>query len=73
MRDCDRPGEVWASFLCALLTGRTLEVHAKLRDDEAKCYETLKEALLRRYDHTAEENWKRFRTSRPEWHTVAFC
>jgi hypothetical protein len=53
-------------YLCALLTGRALEVYSRLSDDEAVDYKTVKRALLDRYNLTAEGYRFRFRSSKPE-------
>ena len=65
-RDCGRPRDTWASTLSVLLTGRALEVYSRLSDDDAKSYDILKEALLRRYDLTEGGYRKRFRNTRPQ-------
>jgi hypothetical protein len=56
----------WASNLSALLKGKALEVYSRLTPDLALDYETLKQALLRRFEKTEEGFKKRFRTARPE-------
>ncbi len=46
--------EEWASNLSALLTGRALDVYARLSAEEAENYDKLKEAVLGRYRLNAE-------------------
>ena len=62
--DWDR--DDWAVSLSALLTGKALEVYHRLSTEEADDYDTLKEALLRRFGLTAEGFRKRLRESPPE-------
>ena len=42
----------WAILLSALLTGRALEVYARLSEDDATDYRKIKAALLKRYNLT---------------------
>ncbi|XP_041467568.1 uncharacterized protein LOC121417899 [Lytechinus variegatus] len=56
----------WALPLSTLLTGKALEVYSRMPDEEACEYDTLKAALLRRYDLTAEGFRSKFRFSRVE-------
>ena len=58
--------DVWATFLCTLLTGRAMEVYSRLSDSEASDYGVLKAALLDRYGLNAEGYRKRFRKEKPE-------
>ena len=44
----------WAVCLSALLTGRTLKLHARLSEAQAIDYERLRNALLSRYELTEE-------------------
>ena len=60
------PEEEWATSLSVLLSGRALEVYARMREEEAGEYSSLKSALLLRYDLTEEGYRKRLRESRPE-------
>ena len=53
-RDC------YALYLSALLEGTALEVYHRLSDQEAKDYDALKEALLRKYSLTVEDFRKKF-------------
>ena len=56
----------WASSLSALLTGRALDVYSRLSDTAAKNYNTVKEALLKRYELTEEGYRTRFINFKPE-------
>lgn len=56
----------WATYLAALLKGRALDVYARLPSEQANSYDSLKEALLKRYQLSAEGFKTRFRTSKPE-------
>ena len=67
VQDCGRTKETWASTLSVLLTGRALEVYSRLSDEDAKSYDVLKEALLRRYDLTEGGYRRKFRNARPGW------
>jgi hypothetical protein len=58
--------EEWAMHLGALLKGKALEVYSRLTPELALDYDTLKKALLKRFDLTEEGFRKRFETSRPE-------
>nr|XP_054755693.1 uncharacterized protein LOC129261667 [Lytechinus pictus] len=49
------PQASWATNLSALLTGKALDTYSRLSDTEALDYDTLKRALLKRYDITSEE------------------
>ena len=44
--------EAWATQLSPLLSSRALEVYSRLSQDEAMDYDSLKLALLKRYDFT---------------------
>jgi len=55
----------WATTLSTLLTGRALEVYSRLSEDEAKVYDLLKQALLKRYDLTEEGYRVKFRSAHP--------
>ena len=57
---------VWATSLSALLTGRALDVYSRLPETSASDYDTLKEALLKRYELTENGFRNRFKTSKPE-------
>ena len=60
------PEGTWASSLSVLLSGKALEVYARLSEAEARDYRCLKNALLRRYDLTEVGYQKRLRESKPE-------
>ena len=55
-----------ALHLSVLLSGKALEVYARLSVEEAKDYDTLKAALLRRYDLSADGFRRRFHEARRE-------
>ena len=61
---CKWEAQDWALHLSALLTGRALEVYARLPADEAKDFEKLKSALLRRYDMTEDGFRRKFHDAR---------
>ncbi|GFO04005.1 retroviral-like aspartic protease 1 [Plakobranchus ocellatus] len=42
--------EKWSSSLCALLTGRALDCYGRLSAEQAKDYDKVKEALMKKYD-----------------------
>ena len=48
-------------LLSALLTGRAMDVYARMSDDDAKDYNKLKKAVLTRYNFTEDGCRKRFR------------
>lgn len=56
----------WATNLSALLQGRSLDVYSRLSPAESVEYDSLKEALLQRFQLTEEGFRSKFRTSRPE-------
>ena len=58
--------EEWAIYLSALLKGNALEVYSRLAESEAKSYDKLKAALLRKYDLTVDGFRKRFYETRRE-------
>ena len=49
--------------LCALLTGRALNVHSRLSERDANDYGKLKEAFLQRYGLMAEGYRRKLRES----------
>ncbi|XP_063951556.1 uncharacterized protein LOC135153199 isoform X3 [Lytechinus pictus] len=59
------PTTDWAMNLSALLTGKALDVHARLTSDEAKDYRTLKTALLKAFQLTAEGFHSKFYSGKP--------
>jgi len=56
----------WATFLSALLRGKALDVYSRLPAEEAKEFERLKDALLRRFQMTEDGFRDKFRTSKSE-------
>ena len=58
------PESTWSIHLGILLTGRARDVYARLSSEEASNYNTLKNALLHRYDLTEEGFRLKFRGSR---------
>ncbi|GFN93180.1 retroviral-like aspartic protease 1 [Plakobranchus ocellatus] len=57
--------EKWSSSLCALLTGRALDCYGRLSAEQAKDYDNVKEALMKRYDLTEDGYRRKFRTCKP--------
>ena len=57
--------ERWSFQLARHLTGKAQQAYAALPPDEAKTYNTVKEAILRRYDINGETYRQRFRKLRP--------
>ena len=60
------PEHEWAVDLSALLSGKGLEVYYSLNENQANEYETLKKAILIRYEHHEEGFRKKFKNSKPE-------
>jgi len=60
------PRDAWATYLAGLLTGKALDVYARLTPDQSRNYETLKSALLKRYAMTSDGYRKKFYECRPE-------
>ena len=58
--------EDWATDLSALLSGKALGVYARLSNDEAKDYDKVKDALLKRYQLTEDGFRLKFREGQPE-------
>ncbi|XP_078600405.1 uncharacterized protein LOC144875346 [Branchiostoma floridae x Branchiostoma japonicum] len=56
----------WASTLSALLNGTALKVYSRLSDDDARDYEKVKEALMKRYNLTEDGFRAKFRHNQPE-------
>ena len=56
----------WAVYLSALLRGKALDVYSRLPVKEAQDYETLKDALLKRFNLTEEGFKQRFKSARAE-------
>ncbi|GFN83142.1 hypothetical protein PoB_000964800 [Plakobranchus ocellatus] len=57
--------ERWSLSLCALLTGRALDYYGWLSAEQAKNYDKVKEALMKRYDLTEDGYRRKFRTCKP--------
>ena len=57
---------MWAIILSALLTGRALEIYARLSTTEAADYNAVKIALLKGYNKTENGYKLKFRDSKPE-------
>ena len=60
------PTSAWAINLGALLQGRALDVYSRLSPEEAGKYSELKQALLKRFQMSAEDFQHTFRTAEPE-------
>ena len=60
----DWPIQSWSINLSALLTGIALEVYSRLSDEEARDYQVLKMALLKRYQMNDEGFRLKFRSSK---------
>ena len=60
------PRSSWAINLGALLQGKALEVYSRLGVDDAHDYSILKEALLKRFQMSAGDFQKKFRTAEPQ-------
>ena len=58
--------ERWSFQLAPHLTGRAQQAYAALPPEDAKTYNTVKEAILRRYDINEETYRQRFRQLRPK-------
>ena len=58
--------DAWAINLSALLTGKALEVYSRLSAIEANYYDTVKKALLKRYQLTEDGFRRKFREAEPE-------
>ncbi|GFO13652.1 reverse transcriptase [Plakobranchus ocellatus] len=56
--------EKWSSSLCALLTGHALDCYGRLSAEQAKDYDKVKEALMKKYDLTEDGCRHKFRTCR---------
>ncbi|GFO01375.1 retroviral-like aspartic protease 1 [Plakobranchus ocellatus] len=54
--------EKFSSSLCALLTGHALDCYGRLSAEQAKDYDKVKEALVKRYDLTEDGYRRKFRT-----------
>ena len=60
------PKDTWAVNLSALLTGRALEVYARLSVKDSQNYEKVSEALCKRFHLTEDGFQNKFRNARPE-------
>ena len=58
--------EDWAMYFSALLKGRALDVYSMMPTEYANDYDQLKDALLKRYQLSADGFKKRFRSAKPE-------
>ena len=56
----------WALQISSLLTGRALDVYARLSKDKATDYQEIKSALLKNYNLTEEGYRTKFRMTKPE-------
>ena len=56
----------WGSHLNALLTGKALDVFARLQPTSALDFDELKEALYKRFEMTEDSFRKKFRTFKPD-------
>ena len=58
------PGEVWATQLAGLLTGKALAAYAGLSGEKAASYDEVKAAVLHCFDVNEETYQRRFRSDR---------
>ena len=58
------PKDVWATQVAGLLSGKALAAYAALTLEDAVLYDTVKGAILRRYEINEETYHQRFRTDR---------
>ena len=58
--------ERWSFYLAPYLTGKAQQAYAALSPDDAKAYDAIKEAVLRRYDINEETYRQRFRKLRSQ-------
>ena len=56
----------WAVYLSALLKGKALHVYSRLPVKDVQEYETLKDALLKRFNLTEEGFKQKFKSARPQ-------
>ena len=56
----------WTTYLCALLTGKALEVYTSMPRTDVDDYNELKNALLKRYQLTEEGFRRKFREEKPD-------
>ena len=62
----DHPKKGWGMLLGSLLSAKTLEVFGQLSESQMQDYESVKEALLRRFGKSAEDYRIKFRESKLE-------
>ena len=60
------PKTFWATYLAGVLSGKALDVYARLTPEQSKDYDTLKTALLKRYALTEEGYKQKFYGCKPE-------
>jgi len=60
------PRKTWAIYLAALLKGNALAVYSRLTPEQSREYDTLKTALLKRYELTEEGYRTKFYEAKPE-------
>ena len=58
------PKDVWATQVAGLLSGKALAAYAALTPEDAAVYDTVKGAILRRYEINEETYRQRFRMDR---------
>ena len=58
------PRDVWSTQLAGLLTGKALAAFVNVPKEQTGDYDTVKKAILRRYDVNAETYRQRFRNNR---------
>ena len=58
------PKDVWATQVAGLLSGKALAAYAALTPEDAAVYDTVKGAILRRYEINEETYCQRFRIDR---------
>jgi len=56
----------WAIYLSAILKGRASDVYSRLPVKDAQEYESLKDALLKRFNLTEEGFKQNFKTAKSE-------
>jgi len=71
-RSQDWREDTWAVSLSSLLTGKGLEVYTSMPPEQADDYQSLKKAVLKRYQLTEEGFRLKFRDSKPEHGETVF-
>ena len=66
MKAYDVAKERWAFKLAPQLIGKAQQAYAAMLPDDAKDYDKIKDAILRRYDITEESYRQRFRLLKPK-------